>query len=479
MALTAHKVERRLRWWSRAAVAGGLICLASLGAAVAYQRSADRPVGEGSALHAEALSAAELFAEVSAGGVTDDEAVRHVRNHFSLLGVYLVDDSGGISAASSNGQIGSQLETGVLRFGLVQGVFAAVASPLSAPLFLDGVQVRAAGDVVYEALYPIGNGSALVMVHDLQDLLRRRSSAEGLQRTSFELGAVALLGLFVAVAGLRTRARVAARLREVQLLRSHTEELDARNRELDDARAAAQRALAMASEKSRIRTEFVLMINHELRTPLTSIVTGSDLLRSNGLGGAERDGVLDDLSNDAHRLETMIAEMLNVASIENRGLDSTLRPVSLDAVFGDLGASFPDLRTGPAAGVRVLSDHSVLVQVVSSLVDNGYTHGAGEVSVQISRDQPAEPMEEVGSLPTFPVFVSVSDDGPGIDPAFLPRVFEKFEKLSGSAGTGLGLYMARLMVEALDGWLAVSTSSRGTVFMVALPQVQVGAAVAL
>jgi two-component system OmpR family sensor kinase len=65
----------------------------------------------------------------------------------------------------------------------------------------------------------------------------------------------------------------------------------------------------------------------------------------------------------------------------------------------------------------------------------------------------------------------VEDDGPGIDPHFLPRAFEKFEKHSSSSGTGLGLYMARLMVEALDGSISVSTSPSGTTFQIAVPAV--------
>jgi two-component system OmpR family sensor kinase len=63
----------------------------------------------------------------------------------------------------------------------------------------------------------------------------------------------------------------------------------------------------------------------------------------------------------------------------------------------------------------------------------------------------------------------VSDDGPGIPPEFLPRIFEKFEKHSSSPGTGLGLYLARMMIEALEASLAVTTSDSGTVMAIAVP----------
>jgi signal transduction histidine kinase len=63
----------------------------------------------------------------------------------------------------------------------------------------------------------------------------------------------------------------------------------------------------------------------------------------------------------------------------------------------------------------------------------------------------------------------VEDDGPGIDHPFLPRAFEKFEKSSFSAGTGLGLYVARLMVEAIEGAILVTTGPNGTTMTVAVP----------
>jgi two-component system OmpR family sensor kinase len=78
-------------------------------------------------------------------------------------------------------------------------------------------------------------------------------------------------------------------------------------------------------------------------------------------------------------------------------------------------------------------------------------------------------MLEVGDRPADSIFITVADNGPGIDPEFLPRIFEKFEKSSFSSGTGLGLYMARLVVQALDGSLGVSTSPAGSVFTIALP----------
>ncbi len=81
------------------------------------------------------------------------------------------------------------------------------------------------------------------------------------------------------------------------------------------------------------------------------------------------------------------------------------------------------------------------------------------------------------ATPDPAVFISVSDDGPGIREEFLPRAFEKFEKDSRSSGTGLGLYMAKLMAEAMSASLLVWTSSEGTTITIALPVARIDAAV--
>ena len=66
--------------------------------------------------------------------------------------------------------------------------------------------------------------------------------------------------------------------------------------------------------------------------------------------------------------------------------------------------------------------------------------------------------------------IRVTDNGPGIDKEFLPRVFEKFEKDSFSSGTGLGLYVVRLMAEAIDASVSVVSSASGTTFQVSVPR---------
>jgi signal transduction histidine kinase len=120
-----------------------------------------------------------------------------------------------------------------------------------------------------------------------------------------------------------------------------------------------------------------------------------------------------------------------------------------------------------------MTDLQTLRNLASSLADNAFTHGARNVRIHCSTNEVHEPHFIVGTLPESAVYVSISDDGPGIRPEFLPRAFEKFEKDSRSSGTGLGLYMARLMAEAMGASLMVWTSSEGTTFTIGLPLARV------
>jgi signal transduction histidine kinase len=214
------------------------------------------------------------------------------------------------------------------------------------------------------------------------------------------------------------------------------------------------------------------MINHELRTPLTSVVTGAELLRSGNLSDSDRTALLDAMIADGSRLQEIIDQILAVARIENRGLSYELTDTPVAEIGRALSVAQPaalaEIELDGATGT-VHTDVGALCLVVGSLVDNAFTHGARSVTVGCALTPRVEPQMKVGDTPASAIYVTVSDDGPGIDHDFLPRIFEKFEKSSFSSGTGLGLYMARMIVEALEGSLGVHTSPEGTTFQISIP----------
>lgn len=278
----------------------------------------------------------------------------------------------------------------------------------------------------------------------------------------------------LAVARAGARRRMAEAAREAALLQQHSEELRRHNRQLDEARRQAERALALAEETNRIRSEFVLMINHELRTPLTSVVTGAELLADQpGLPPEERAAILRDVVREGRRLKELIAQMLMVARLENRGIHFITRPVAAGEILGRLQHITRHPVQDLATPLAVDTDPDSLVQLLASLADNALTHGAGRVQVRVAAQLGFEPQLTVGSLPAEAVWFLVEDDGPGIPPDFLPRAFEKFEKRGRASGTGLGLYLARAIAEGIDGCIAVQTGSGGTVMAVGVPAARV------
>lgn len=237
------------------------------------------------------------------------------------------------------------------------------------------------------------------------------------------------------------------------------------------------KALEAEQETNRIRSEFVLMINHELRTPLTSVVTGAELLIDESLAAEDRRQLVEDMIRDGHRLDGLIGQMLTVARVENRGLSYNLRRTTVLSVLEMLR------RAGDGGRLAICGDHlgaeevntdpQALIQLLLSLADNATTHGATTVTIEVERSFPFVSMQAVGKEPSPALYFLIRDNGPGIDHDFLPRAFDKFEKQSRSSGTGLGLYLARLMAEAIEGSILVHTAPEGTVMAVAIPHLPV------
>jgi signal transduction histidine kinase len=358
--------------------------------------------------------------------------------------------------------------------------FMGLATAIETDLWLDGVQVWPAGTVLYQVVSPVaGSDRSMLLHYDVAQLLGRRAQPGTIQPDAIQLMVLATIFGVFGGAILVGHGRAARRYTEVavesQLLRTHSEELQAANASLDRARHQAEEALTLAEEKIRIRSEFVLMINHELRTPLTSVVTGAELLRTTRLSEADRAVVLDSMVSDGARLQEIIDQILAVARIENRGMSYELTAVPIAEIRSVLDSAH-QAATAMAVkdlhpDIMVRTDVGALGLVVASLVDNALTHGAKSISIGCSMRSQIVPQLEVGDRPDHGVFIAIADDGPGIDREFLPRIFEKFEKSSFSSGTGLGLYMARMIIEALGGSLAVQTSSSGSTFEISIPAV--------
>jgi signal transduction histidine kinase len=460
------------RWWiALAAICATLTFVAVIGAVV-VQREASKLTGEGEIFLADSGVARDLVGTAE----SIDLGVREARNRLRVEAVSLLDLSGIVVASTSDSLVGTAVENPLLARGVAEGRLSALATSIGTDLELDGVMSWPAGSVLYQVVTPLGTERSLLLHYDVAQLLGRRIPAPGTGSTPLQL--LGLAGIFALLAGavLVGHARAAERHRRISLEseihRVNSIELSRANAGLEEARRQAEEALALAEEKIRIRSEFVLMINHELRTPLTSVVTGAELLRSRDLDASERADLLDAMVADGSRLQEIIDQILAVARIENRGLSYELTEVPISEMAQALSMAQPaahsEIDVDAFAGT-VQTDVGALCLVVGSLVDNAFTHGASSVAVGCAAAPQVHPQIEVGDRPASAIYVTVADNGPGIDHEFLPRIFEKFEKSSFSSGTGLGLYMARMIVEALEGSLAVETSPGGTTFQISIP----------
>jgi signal transduction histidine kinase len=241
------------------------------------------------------------------------------------------------------------------------------------------------------------------------------------------------------------------------------------------AEAAAERARAESSDRSR--RDLVLNVSHELRNPLATIRAHVDTLREeDGVqpSPAERKRYLEVLSRETDRLGSLVEELLTLASADTGQLHLDIGPVDAAAVATQVHEAMAPLAwrerhirllcTAETGKEPVMADRGRLAQVLMNLVRNAITQTPEGGLVAI----------EVKPLDTGPVEMSVSDTGPGIESAESEKIFERFYRTDASrarstGGFGLGLAIAREMVEAMGGRIRVeSAPGQGSRFTVTL-----------
>jgi signal transduction histidine kinase/ActR/RegA family two-component response regulator len=234
-----------------------------------------------------------------------------------------------------------------------------------------------------------------------------------------------------------------------------------------------------AQEANRIKEDFLATLSHELRTPLNALLGWTQMLKAPSLDEATRRRALESVERNAQAQAVLINDLLDVSRVMSGKLRLDPKPVDLQGiVLAAVDAVRPAVLTreldlgvslAPISG-EVLGDPDRLQQVVWNLLANAvkFTPPRGRVDVSV---------EQVGGA----VQLVVSDSGAGIDPAFLPHIFERFRQADSSTtrshgGLGLGLAIVRHLVD-LHGGTVVGESEgpgRGSRFVVTLPLRQVG-----
>ncbi len=231
-----------------------------------------------------------------------------------------------------------------------------------------------------------------------------------------------------------------------------------------------RRRVGSRSESQASDLELVSTVAHELQTPLAAIRGAVGALRRRGpdLDDGTRDRLLAVIDEAAAQLGRLVDDLLAAGRLEGRRLAVEVTRCDAvavaDAVVAAARAHLPEgvsLRLEAAGGLPpVAADPSRLRQVLANIVDNALKHSprGGVVEVRL---RPAD-----GRLR-----IAVADEGPGIPPGEHERIFERFVRGSERApGMGLGLYLARELVRAMDGSIRVeSEPGRGATFTVELP----------
>ncbi len=240
------------------------------------------------------------------------------------------------------------------------------------------------------------------------------------------------------------------------------------------------RDLTEQDRLARMRADFVANASHELRTPLASLKGYVETLQGNAKDDADaRVRFLTIMAEQAERMSRLVDDLLSLSRVEMREHLPLADEVDLGFVLGEVAKTLEPLATGASVTLNlrrgageslVRGDSDELTQVFQNLVQNAIKYGraGGKVEIILKREPAAS-----GRPPGFRV--DVIDDGPGIPAQHLPRLTERFYRVSAAAsrekgGTGLGLAIVKHILNRHRGELVISSKpGQGSTFSVLLP----------
>jgi two-component system, OmpR family, phosphate regulon sensor histidine kinase PhoR len=232
--------------------------------------------------------------------------------------------------------------------------------------------------------------------------------------------------------------------------------------------------LTRLKQLENARQEFVANVSHELRTPLSLVKGYVETLLDGARDNPEvATKFLQTIDRNAERLKLLIEDLLTISELESGRVELNLRAVEVPSMVNEV---FEDLKTRASArstklineapNILVDADSARLEQVLGNLVDNAIKYGRANGTVTVGGG-----VQESGLVEIF-----VRDDGPGIPPEALDRIFERFYRVDKArsreqGGTGLGLAIVKHIIQSHGGkaW-ATSELGHGTTFYFTLPQ---------
>ena len=240
----------------------------------------------------------------------------------------------------------------------------------------------------------------------------------------------------------------------------------------------------------KMQKEFINVASHEMKTPTQAIIGYSALVQKHP---EKRDEMLHAISRNAERLHKLTNDILDVTRIEGQTLSLNKEVINLNDLVMGLIEDFESQIQTEHSKVQILynglkssngpflieADRGRISQCISNLLGNAIKFSANEysdggtVSITIRKEEKNENSDNhnIRRVQGEQVRVSISDNGEGIHPEILPRLFTKFATKSEMGGTGLGLYITKSIIEAHSGriWAENNKDGKGATFSFIIP----------
>lgn len=245
------------------------------------------------------------------------------------------------------------------------------------------------------------------------------------------------------------------------------------------AMKALQSFIDKADEGSKAKSEFLMNISHDLRTPMNAIIGYSELLKNRLAGDAESVEYLEKITDAGHYLMVLLNNAIELSSLERGGGVLNEAPEEVDSFNRNMDILIEDVIKKRSIGFsrkvniehnRIMCDAAKLRLVFYNIITNAikYTNPGGSITIDLEE----LPAEKEGYLRYKTV---IKDTGRGIDPDFLPHIFEDFSREHNTTqskvyGTGLGLSLVKQLVDLMNGTVEIESElGKGTAVTIIIP----------
>jgi len=402
---------------------------------------------------------------------------RQIRRIRALVETTLSVSNGSIVAIDAAGNV-KEFLGGALGLEEAQVALPNGVSPNDldvAALQAGKTQKGRAGDTVFQAqpLDPVGQSTPVVVLSqhvNTQPFGSNNGAVLGAALVA--LAAAVLVAAYLArrltrplAAMEATAGRIAAGDLSARVDREHVGD--------DELGSLADAINTMAEELDASRGHeraFLLSVSHDLRTPLTSIRGYAEAMLDGTVDPDARLRAAEVIASESRRLERLVADLLDLARLDTHQFSLRPQPIDAGVVVGEAVDAFRPAATdlgltlefdGSASPAPGFADPQRVAQIVANLVENALKYASTAVRVGVGTDNQR-------------IAITVDDDGPGIAPADLPRVFERLytsRTVPGrTVGTGIGLAIVHELAAAMGGEAHVQPlDTVGTRFVVTLP----------